>query len=153
MKTKVGGVDTDPAEQYHANMIADAWSDYLNDQSMKELVSITKPIRQWERQLRWKDTPQFIMNNPNGFCFISSNWMAEWEMFVEGWKTEPPLHTPIDQTTLLASVIQLDSVGGNPFYLSSTDNVMIISNDTWNYISKVYPVKGNRITEGMYFFI
>jgi hypothetical protein len=147
----VGGVDTDPAEQYQANRVTDSWSNYLNNQSMKDLVLKIKPVRQRERQIRWKDTPQFIMNNPNGFCFISSNWMAEWEMFVEGWKTEPPLHIPIDQTTLLSSVTQLNSVGANPFYLSSTNNVMIISNDTWDYISQVYTVKGNRITEGMAF--
>lgn len=145
----MGGVDTDPAEKHHANLITDAWSNYLNDPSIKGFVGNIKPVRQWERQLRWKDTPQFIMNNPNGFCFISSNWMAEWELFIEGWKTEPPLHTTIDQITLFSSILQLNSMRTNPFYLSSTDNFMIISNDTWNYISKVYIVHGNRITEGI----
>ncbi|KAI9358136.1 hypothetical protein BD770DRAFT_321264, partial [Pilaira anomala] len=100
--------------------------------------------RQIERQLRWKDTPQYIMKSD--FCFISSNWMVEWEMFVEGWKTERPSVT-IDQTQLLLLVIGLNREGTNPFYLHSNDSVMIISSQTWEYLSRNYQIKGNKITE------
>lgn len=71
--------------------------------------------------------------------------MAEWEMFIEGWKTAPP--GIIDQTQLLASVVGLNRVGTNPFYLNSNDNVMVISNKAWQYLSKQYSVKGDKITE------
>lgn len=73
--------------------------------------------------------------------------MAEWEMFVEGWKTDPPFSSVIDQTQLLNSVVSLNRVGTNPFYLNSNDQVMIISSQTWDYISIQYRVKGKKIIE------
>lgn len=97
-----------------------------------------------ERKQRWQDTPQYIMKSK--FCFISSNWMAEWEMFVEGWKTNRPSNM-IDQTQLLSSATGLNRMGTNPFYLNSNDNVMIISSQTWDYLSCQYKVKGEKITE------
>ena len=81
----------------------------------------------------------------HGFCFINARWMAEWEMFIEGWRTLPP--SAIDQRGLLASVTSLNRVGTNPFYLNSNDNVMIISNKTWEYLSRQYKVKGSKLTE------
>ncbi|CEP08152.1 hypothetical protein [Parasitella parasitica] len=132
----IGGKETNPAEQYHAAKIIGMWSNCLYPEQV-EKVNHVKSIRQFERQLRWKDTPQFIINNPRGHCFITSSWMAEWEMFVEGWTTEPPT-AAIDQTILLSLVAKLDSIGPNPFYLHSADSVMIISKDTWDYISKHY---------------
>lgn len=102
-----------------------------------------KAKRQIERRLRWQDTPQFIMRDK--FCFISSSWMGKWEMFIEGWRTLPP--DRIDQTQLLSSIIGLNRVGTNPFYLTSNNGVMIVSNQTWEYISKQYSVKGDKITE------
>lgn len=124
------------------------WSNHVHQIEGEKKINHIKSIRQYERQLRWKDTPRYIMNNPRGYCFIVSSWMAEWEMFVEGWTTEPPTAI-IDQTTLLSSVAQLNPVGANPFYLHSADSVMIISKDTWDYISKKYVVKGQQITEGI----
>ncbi|KAI8644489.1 hypothetical protein BD408DRAFT_340397 [Parasitella parasitica] len=127
------------------------WSKCLYPEQV-EKVNHIKSIRQVERQLRWNDTPQFIMNNPKGYCFITSSWMAEWEMFLEGWTTEPPTAV-IDQTILLSSIAQLSSVRSNPFYLHSADSVMIISKDTWDYISQHYSVNGQQITKGIYLLL
>ncbi|CAO0798920.1 unnamed protein product [Mucor circinelloides] len=152
----IGGKETDPAEQYHATQITDMWSNYIytnNDLGRK--INHIRSIRQYERHLRWKDTPQYIMNNPAGYCFITSDWMAEWEMFVEGWTTDPP-STMIDQTSLLSSVASSSVIVGtgsdgsdatSPLRLHSTESVMIISKDTWNHLAKHYSVKGQQITE------
>jgi hypothetical protein len=87
------------------------------------------------------------MENIYGFCFISSTWMAEWEMFIEGWKTLPPSLCAIDQTQLLTSIVVIGSEQQNPFYLNSIDSVMIISSQTWDYLSSHYRVIGKKITE------
>ncbi|KAI7906813.1 uncharacterized protein BX663DRAFT_483493 [Cokeromyces recurvatus] len=152
----IGGREADLAEQYQAQLITTLYANQLHHNTGSTTLSslfddllALKTIRQYERQLRWKDTPQRIMNNPAGFCFISSSWMAEWEMFVEGWKTKPPIHVQIDQTSLLTSIAsQLNTKGVNLFHFNSFANVMIISNDTWDYLSKHYTVKGKQITEG-----
>lgn len=101
-------------------------------------------IRQRERRQRWQDTPQYIMKGE--FCFISSTWMAEWEMFVEGWQTHRP-KGPINQDTLLTSIMSLNRVGTNPFYLNSNDLVMIISAQTWDYLVHEYGVQGEKISQ------
>ncbi|KAI9487476.1 MAG: hypothetical protein EXX96DRAFT_80919 [Benjaminiella poitrasii] len=150
----IGSHEADRAEQHQAQLITEACVHHLHSAETSTTLSLSdiralKSIRQYERQLRWKDTPQRIMNNPAGFCFISSSWMAEWEMFVEGWKTKPPIHVQIDQTKLLTSIAsQLNTKGINLFHLNSFANVMIISNDTWEYLSCHYKIKGKQITEG-----
>jgi hypothetical protein len=143
-------METNPAEQYLASIITTNWLNtvYGPNNCMKQFILDYKLIRQTERNVRWKDTPQSIMNNKAGFCFISTTWMAEWEMFIEGWVTEPPNDVLIDQTNLLASVARFDSEDASPFSLTSVDDVMIISNETWDYISKKYQIKGKQITEG-----
>ncbi|KAF1796418.1 hypothetical protein FB192DRAFT_1336380 [Mucor lusitanicus] len=111
------------------------WSNYIYlNHDLNRKISHIRSIRQYERYVRWKDTPHHIMNNPRGYCFITSNWMSEWEMFIEGWTTDPP-STMIDQTHLLSSV-------------ASSSSVMIISRDTWDYLAKHYSIKGQQITEG-----
>lgn len=126
------------AEQYMAEKMSLQWSQYdVLQQTMRR-------IRQRERRQRWQDTPQYIMKTE--FCFISSTWMAQWEMFVEGWKTSRPTDI-IDQTQLVLSVIRLNRVGTNPFYLNSNDNVMIISSHTWDYLAGQYKVQGEKITQ------
>lgn len=67
-------------------------------------------------------------------------------MFVEGWKTKPPYRSTIDQTQLL-TVVSLNGVGTNPSYLNANDHVMIISNQTWDYLSDHYAIQGKKITE------
>ncbi|CAO3635512.1 unnamed protein product [Mucor fragilis] len=154
----VGGKETDPAEQYHATKITNMWSNYVFlDHGLGRKINRIRSIRQYERYVRWKDTPHYIMNNPEGYCFITSNWMSEWEMFIEGWTTDPP-STMIDQTNLLTSVVSSSVVVGtgsssaasSPSHPSShsAESVMIISRDTWNYLAKHYSVKGPQITEG-----
>ncbi|KAI7889099.1 uncharacterized protein EV154DRAFT_424568 [Mucor mucedo] len=101
-------------------------------------------IRQRERRQRWQDTPQYIMKSD--FCFISSTWMAEWEMFVEGWQTHRPERV-IDQHGLLTSIMSLNRVGTNPFYLNSNDLVMIISGQTWDYLVREYGLRGEKISQ------
>ncbi|GAA5798522.1 hypothetical protein HPULCUR_003926 [Helicostylum pulchrum] len=137
----IGGLDSHPAEQYVASQITLQWVHHF-----KQDISVlnTRKYRQIERQLRWKDTPQHIMKGD--FCFISSDWMVEWEMFVEGWKTTRP-SLLIDQTQLLSLVVGLNQEGTNPFYLHSNGSVMIISSQTWDYLSRHYNVKGKKITE------
>lgn len=140
----IGGVDSNPAEQYIASIITTAIQERFRcNNDLRDYSIGLRLVRQFERQLRWQDTPRYIMNDE--FCFISSRWMADWEMFIEGWKTAPP--GIIDQTQLLASVVGLNRVGTNPFYLNSNDNVMVISNKAWQYLSKQYSVKGDKITE------
>lgn len=164
LRQQIGGKNADPAEQYHASKIADVWSNhiYQHDAAQRNKIHRIRQIRQFERYLRWKDTPQYIMSNPKGYCFITSSWVAEWEMFIEGWSTEPP-ETVIDQTSLLASVAQLSSsstIGAkNPVNIHSADvrfedDVMVVSKDTWEYLCKHYSVKGQQITQGkVYSFI
>lgn len=134
------------------------WSNYVFlDHGLGRKINRIRSIRQYERYVRWKDTPHYIMNNPEGYCFITSNWMSEWEMFIEGWTTDPP-STMIDQTNLLTSVVSSSVVVGtgsssaasSPSHPSShsAESVMIISRDTWNYLAKHYSVKGPQITEG-----
>lgn len=67
-------------------------------------------------------------------------------MFVEGWKTKPPYRSTIDQTQLL-TVVSLNEVGTNPSYLNANDHVMIISSQTWDYLSDHYTIQGKKITE------
>lgn len=139
------------------------WSNYIYlDPDLDRKINRIRPIRQYERYMRWKDTPHYIMNNPRGYCFIASNWMSEWEMFIEGWTTDPP-SMMIDQTHLLSSVVSSSVVVGSgsshssssPSYLPSrsSESVMIISRDTWDYLAKHYSVKGQQITEGNHWFI
>ncbi|KAI8876762.1 hypothetical protein K501DRAFT_307881, partial [Backusella circina FSU 941] len=103
-------------------------------------------IRQLERSIRRKDTLHFIMSSGK-CCFVSSAWMTAWEMFIEGWETDPPKEA-IDQTGILDALAS-DRICANPFYLhASNKDVLVISKSTWDYISSKYRVNGKMITEG-----
>ncbi|KAI9304166.1 hypothetical protein BJ944DRAFT_89670 [Cunninghamella echinulata] len=123
------------------------WELKLHDQypyQLKDKILELRTKRRYERYLRWKDTPQRIINN--GYCFISASWMKEWELFIEGRVTYPPTRTlDNDQWRLSDGSLQL-SIHFNPFSSNSSD-LMIISVQTWDYLIKNYKVKGNQITE------
>lgn len=101
--------------------------------------------RQYERWLRWRDTPSHIVLNPRGFCFVSARFMWEWERFIEGWRTDPPLEETINGEHHRAwsqSDIRFD-----PFLPEATD-LLMVSTETWEYLEKAYVVAGPMITEG-----
>ncbi|CAO3626291.1 unnamed protein product [Cunninghamella blakesleeana] len=152
----LGNTDSDPAEQYKTKMIMKEWEQQqqmhnnnnssLQKNHLKMKILTLRTKRRYERFLRWKDTPQYILKNTKGYCFISARWMKEWEQFIEGTVTYPPTHLlDNDQWRLSDGTLQL-SLRFNPFSSTSSD-LMIISTQIWDYLTKNYTVKGNQITE------
>ena len=118
------------------------WDSVMNHDKNK--IEMRKR-RQYERWLRWRDTPSHIVLNPRGFCFVSARFMWEWERFIEGWRTEPPLEETIngEHHAWSQSDIRFD-----PFLPEATD-LLMVSTETWEYLEKAYVVAGPMITEGM----
>lgn len=142
----IGGIDANPAEQHYSEGIISKWLNALYETPMKQHVLKHKSIRQLERKVRWKDTPLSILKSEQPFCIISSTWMTAWELFVEGWVTENPVDEPIDQTRLRLALTRLND--NNSDERPVLDTIMIISHETWDYLSQHYQVKGSPITEG-----
>lgn len=113
---------------------------------LKTKILKLRTKRRYERFLRWKDTPQYILNNSKGYCFISTRWMEEWEQFIEGTVTYPPTDILDNDQWRLSDGTLKSSIHFNPFSSTSSD-LMIISTQIWDYLTKNYTVKGNQITE------
>ncbi|KAI9255685.1 hypothetical protein BDA99DRAFT_148423 [Phascolomyces articulosus] len=95
--------------------------------------------------------------NPKGFCFVSAQFMWEWERFIEGWRILPPTD---ENMTLNNQHHLLDSGSNNeqqqqetnrirfdPFLPESTD-LHIVSHETWEYLCQHYNRGGPKITKG-----
>ncbi|KAG0188177.1 hypothetical protein DFQ28_005298 [Apophysomyces sp. BC1034] len=134
------GKTADPAEQYHADKIGDLWTGATYESFALDKLAYLKRRRQHERHLRWQDTPRQVIQGGQ-FCFMSSEWIRGWEMFVEGWKTFPP-DQKIDR-----QLWQYPNGMRRPSVCLRSADVVLVSNATWDYVSSIYGVIGSKITE------
>ncbi|KAI8149583.1 hypothetical protein BJV82DRAFT_662871 [Fennellomyces sp. T-0311] len=144
----LGGKDMNPAEQYYALVISNHWANsiFVNPDILKGLLALRTRRRQ-ERWIRWQDTPARIVMNPRGFCFVSAQFMWEWERFIEGWRTLPPLDEYLNLNQQQQdSDGHLEATRFDPFLPEATD-LHIVSHETWEYLSQHYSTGGPKITK------
>ncbi|ORX52771.1 hypothetical protein DM01DRAFT_1383933 [Hesseltinella vesiculosa] len=143
----VGGDESDPAEQSKVEQVVDVISKgFYETAAVEAQVRQLRVQRRLERDLRWQDTPKYILQHLDQCHFISSRWMACWERFVEGWTLRPPAE-PINHEHLRLPDGSLDpDVSFSPFAPDMTD-LVIISPRTWHYLERHYTVLGSSISQ------
>ncbi|KAI9492394.1 hypothetical protein BDB00DRAFT_828826 [Zychaea mexicana] len=154
--TQLGGNGADPAERYYASLISTHWINkvYLDSTFIEDLL-VLRSRRQYERWIRWQDTPTRIVMSPRGFCFVSAQFIWEWERFIEGWRILPPVDE--DATVVGSNIhihsrqeqqegVELSPLRFDPFLPESTD-LHIVSHETWDYLSQNYSMTGPKITK------
>ncbi|KAI8061674.1 hypothetical protein BC940DRAFT_310115 [Gongronella butleri] len=142
----VGGNETDPAEQFKADAVLSTWvgNMYADTLTRNDVLKL-RAKRRLERGLRWTDTPKYIMQQDTCF-FISSRWMADWELFVEGWSRDPP-SDPIDHDHLRLQDGSLNpAISFSPFAPDMTD-LVVVSPRTWQYLVAHYILNGRPIAQ------
>ncbi|KAI8333042.1 hypothetical protein BC941DRAFT_434950 [Chlamydoabsidia padenii] len=154
----MGGFNSDPAEQHKTHQLLKQWllqiytnpaTLTLTHQNLLRQIIALREKRRYERYLRWQDSPHHIMMGSQGLCFIPSQWMVHWELFVEGWRAIPP-DIPIDHDhwrSMAATQDQVPlSINFSPSPSQSSD-LVVVSHQTWSYLVSNYPMVGCPITE------
>ena len=99
--------------------------------------------------------------NPKGFCFVSAQFMWEWERFIEGWRRLPPVDENItlsdrrfleNNNNSHSNDGRQDRIRFDPFLPESTD-LHIVSHETWEYLCQHYNVGGPKISKGKKIYI
>ncbi|KAI8381285.1 uncharacterized protein BYT42DRAFT_644104 [Radiomyces spectabilis] len=142
----LGGLDADPAEQYFASSICQQWSKALYSTETARYINSLREIRRYERYLRWADTPQRMIKDEEGFRFVTADWIVQWELFIEGWRTAAPEQKIDHQPYRVKNGSIRLSVRFNPYSVDTTD-VVIVSTKTWSYLIERYGIEGHAITE------
>lgn len=151
LHNQLGGVNSDPAEQYKARKLIDLWLPQMYPVLMCESITALQQKRRYERHLRWQDSPHQIMLETQGVCFVPSRWMVHWELFVEGWRTMPP-ENPIDYdhwrtlTSVNNDTALPTSINFSPSSSQSSD-LVVVSHQTRAYLLSNYGTVGSPISE------